>query len=37
MKDERLYVIHMMECAERIVSYTREGCETLLVKMERKV
>jgi len=25
VKDERLYVIHMVECAERIAKYTREG------------
>lgn len=30
MKDERLYLVHMIECAERILSYTQEGRETFL-------
>lgn len=27
MKDEKLYIVHMLECAGRIASYTREGRE----------
>lgn len=30
MKDEKLYLVHMIECAERIVSYTQPGRDSFL-------
>ncbi|MEE8435583.1 MAG: DUF86 domain-containing protein [bacterium] len=27
MKDDKLYILHMLECSDRIVSYTQEGRE----------
>lgn len=30
MKDDRLYLVHMMECIERIEDYTAEGRESYL-------
>ncbi len=30
MKDEKLYIVRMLECAERITSYTDEGRELFL-------
>ncbi len=30
MKDDKLYLIHILECAERIVEYTRGGREEFL-------
>ena len=30
MKDERLYLVHMIECGERILSYTESGREPFL-------
>lgn len=30
MKDERLYLVHMIECGERILSYTQSGREAFL-------
>ena len=30
MKDEKLYLVHMIECADRILSYTQEGRENFL-------
>lgn len=30
MKDERLYLVHMIECGERILSYTQLGREAFL-------
>lgn len=30
MKDQRLYVIHMIECGERILAYTEAGREAFL-------
>ena len=29
-KDERLYVIHIIECIQRIESYTKEGREAFM-------
>ena len=31
MKDEKLYLVHMIECAERIVSYTNQGRESFML------
>ena len=30
MKEEKLYIVHMVECIERILSYTKEGQEMFL-------
>ena len=30
MKDEQLYIVHMLECAERILSYTQAGRDAFL-------
>jgi uncharacterized protein with HEPN domain len=30
VKDEKLYIVHMLECAERIRSYTQAGCNSFL-------
>ena len=30
MKDEKLYLVHMIECAERIMSYTQPGRDSFL-------
>ncbi len=30
MKDEKLYLVHMIECGERILSYTQLGREAFL-------
>ncbi|GEM_PF-2212504 len=34
MKDERLYLIHIAECIEKIEKYTTEGKAVLLKKIE---
>ena len=30
MKDERLYIVHMVECAERIADYTSAGRDAFM-------
>jgi len=30
MKDDRLYLIHIVECVERIESYTQQGRDAFL-------
>jgi uncharacterized protein with HEPN domain len=31
VKDDRLYLVHMLECARRIVAYTQAGQEAYLL------